>query len=473
MKNCFNCGDERKGTEKFCVGCGSRFEEEASSESVKVQKEKKTISSKRKKSRIAVLISVAVILLGLIGSHLFLQSKYDVSNTLAKMNQAYSAGDKSKLLSYFDVSEKTSKNEEGFYSFLEEEGWENIRDQMKSEANRLNAEGLSNIILDSEGNKLISALEKPVLFGLYNEVTFLVHPVKVEMEMPLDDTTITMQDITVKGDKGEVVKVGDFMPGSYKWTAKVASEYGEIKENGSTDVVGDGKNTYEYTPEVEAGMVTITSDVPEAILWIDGKSTEKTIAEIKSFGPAPLNGTMEINAETKNDKGEKVKGEPIAIDSTTVHIRFAHVQEKVTAERTKQLEEKKREQLAESHGQAVASFVDEFRYSFESALNNADFSYIADYFPTGSQIQEDYLADIDRHSAMDEYYYYDFQSNTTTGFEIIDESTFLVTTAEMFYFDSYEDRLKYNKTKAYTVKLQNSQYYIQNIDQITSDKVEM
>ena len=473
MKNCPNCGVERKGAEKFCVGCGSRLEEEAPSESGELQKEKKVGSPKQKKKRIALVASAAVILLGLLGSHLFFQSKYDVSNTLAKMNQAYSAGDKSELLSYFDVPEGTSKSEEGFYSFVEEEGWEDIRDQIKSEANRLKEEGLTNMILDSEGNKLISVLEKPVLFGLYNEVSFLIHPVKVEMEIPLDGSTITMTDVTVKGDEGETVKVGDFLPGSYEWDVELASEYGEIKEKGSTEVVGNGKNSYSFTPEVDAGMVKVTSDVPEAILWIDGKSTEKTVSEVKSFGPVPMDGTLEITAETKDDKGEKVKGEPLAIETDSAHIRFAHVQEKVTAERKQQLEEKQLEELAEEHGQAIASFVDEFRYSFESALNYADFSYIAAYFPTGSKIQEDYLTDINRHSAMDESYYYDFQSNTTTGIEIINENMFMVTTAEMFYFDSYEDRLKYNKTKDYTIILQNGQYYIQDINQLSSDKVEM
>ncbi|MDN3437328.1 hypothetical protein QMA04_04450 [Planococcus sp. APC 3900] len=473
MKNCPNCGEERKGKEKFCVGCGSLLEEKVPLENEKVKKEKKIISSKSKKSRVAAVVSVVVILIGLIGTHLFLQSKYDVSNTLSKMNHAYSTGDKSELLDYFEVAEGTTKSAEGFYSFLEEEGWENIRDQIKSEASRLTEEGLTNIIVDSKGNKLISVLENPVLFGLYHEVTYLLHPVTVEMEMPLNGTTFTMEGASVKGDKGKVVKVGDFLPGSYEWDVKVASEYGEIKENGSTEVVGDGENIYNSTPQIDAGMVNVTSDVPEAILWIDGKSTEKTVAEIKSFGPIPMNGTVEITAETKNGKGENVKGEPLAVETDSAHIRFEHVQEKVTAERTRQLEEKKLEQLVETHGQAVASFVDDFRYSFESALNSADFSYIAEYFPTGSQVQEDYLADINRHSAMEESYYYDFQSNTTTGLDIIDENTFVVTTAEMFYFDSYEDRLKYNKTKAYTIKLLNDQYYIQSIDQLTSDKVEM
>ena len=476
MKKCSNCGEERKGSEKFCVGCGTPFMDATEGQKRSDSGDKKaqsTISPKRKKGRIAVLISVAVIVIGLVGTHLFLQSKYDVSNKLVEMNQSYISGEKSQFLSYFEVPEKTAKNAAGFYLFVEEEGWEDIRNNMKSEADRLNEEGLSNIILDSEGNKLISVIEKPVIFGLYKEVSFLLHPTAVEIEIPFDGAIITMEDKTAKGDKGEIVELGDFLPGQYQWKATVASKYGEIAQKGSVSVAGDSKNRSTFSPDIEAGVVKITSDVPEAILWVNGESTKKTVAELKSIGPVPIDGTVEVTAETENDKGEKLKGEPMTVQTEAVHIKFAHIQEKVAAERTKKLEAQKLQQLKEEHEYSVTALVDDFRYSFESALNSADFSYIADYFPTGSQIQEDYLADINRHYAMDNYYYYDFQSNTITGFDVIDENTFLVTTAEMFYFDSSEDRLKYNKTKAYTVKYQNSQYYIHEIDQLTSEKVEL
>ncbi|MGK7376376.1 TcaA 3rd/4th domain-containing protein [Planococcus sp. 1R117A] len=420
-----------------------------------------------------MLISIAVILIGLIGTHLYLKSKYDVSNKLAELNHSYISGEESEFLSYFEVPEKTAVNASGFYSFIEEEGWEEIRDQMKTEAARIKEEGLSNIILDSEGNKLISITKKPVILGMYQEVSFLLQPTAVEMELPFDGMTVTLADKTVKGDKGEVIKIGDFLPGQYQWSASVASEYGEIAQKGTIDVTGDSKNKYSYSPDIEASIVDVTSDVPEAILWVNGKSTKTAIADLKSIGPLPLNGTVEVTAETENDKGEKIKGEPTKVESDTVHVQFSHIQEKMAAERTQEIEAHKQQLLKEEHEYSVSAYVDSFRISFESALNNADFSYIEDYFPTGSKIQEDYLADIHRHYTMGTYYYYSFQSNTITNFRVIDETTFVVTTAEMFYFDSSQDRLKYNKTKAYTVIYENGQYYIQEIDQLTSEKVPM
>jgi len=72
---------------------------------------------------------------------------------------------------------------------------------------------------------------------------------------------------------------------------------------------------------------------------------------------------------------------------------------------------------------------------------------------------------------MTDDYSYDFQSTTITGVEAIDKETLLVNTAEMFYFTSNEDVLRYNKTKAYTVKIQGDGYYITNIKTTSSEKV--
>src|SRR5690606_26182790 len=104
----------------------------------------------------------------------------------------------------------------------------------------LESEELSNIILDSNGNKFISVVSDPILFGLYDHITFLVHPITVQAEMPLDATSLVMGEKTVTGNKGETVNAGKFIPGSYKWTASVESDYSPINTEGTADVYGDG-----------------------------------------------------------------------------------------------------------------------------------------------------------------------------------------------------------------------------------------
>lgn len=475
MKNCPVCGTDKNGSERFCLNCGNKFQEFTESTQTIVTKSEKrsSVSPKKRKLRIASVVSVAVIIMGLFGGHLFLSAKYDASKTLIEMNQAFSKGDHSKFLSHFSVADDVVKDEEGFYTFFEEESWEEIRNQMRTEASLLEKEGFSNIIKDSNGNKFISVISDPILFGVYNDISYMVHSVKVETKMTMDNTTIVMKNVTVTGNEDENVLVGYFLPGSYSWKASVSSEYSPIESGGFERVSGDGNNHYVFSPSLKAGMISVTSDDSEATLWINGKSTGKTVKEMKSFGPVAFNGSVEVLAETKDAKGTVVKGKPVSIESATAHIEFVHIQEKVTSDRMKQQEAEELRKLVEEYEIIVSDYISSYRFDFEQALNYADFSYIANYFETGSKVQAEYIADIERHGAMKNYYNYDFQSNTVTSINAIDKNTLLVNTSEMFYFTSNEDEFRYIKTKAYTVKIKSGEFFITNIEQKTSENVEL
>lgn len=475
MNNCPNCGTANKSTDKFCLNCGNKLEETpTSAESPTTipanEMKRQRPPLKQRIKRMAAVISVALILAAGIGTHLFLQSKYDASKSIAAMNKAFNKNDPSNFFSYFSVPKDTAANEDAFYSFVEDEGWESLRDQLRAETRLLESEELSNIILDSNGNKFISVVSDPILFGLYDHITFLVHPITVQAEMPLDATSLVMGEKTVTGNKGETINAGKFIPGSYKWTASVESDYSPINTEGTADVYGDGSNTYLLSPDIAGGTLKITSDVADAVLWIDGKSTGKTVKEMNTIGPIPFNGSVEIAAETKDDEGKAIKGEAVAVESETAHINFAHIQEKAAAQLAKTQQSEELEELAEMHEYEASEFVTYFRSYFEDALNYGDFSYISEFFPPGSKVQSYYVEDIERHNEMDNYYNYDFESNVITGVKAIDNKTLQVTTDETFLFTSDEDTIRFYRTKLYTVEILDYGYYITDIEQLTSEQ---
>lgn len=469
MNACKNCGTPRKENDKFCLNCGWKFENSALP-AQKQQTKRAAVPPNQRKKRLAGLIAAMVILVGLIGTHLFLHSKYDASKSIIEMNQAYSKNDAAKFLSYFSVAEDVVKDEDGFYAFVENEGWEELRDQLKAETHLLKSEGLSNIIQDSNGNKFISVVTEPVFFGLYDHVSFLVHPITVETELPLDKTTIEIGKETVTGNSGETKIAGKFLPGDYSWTASTKSTYSPIESKGTAHVNGDGSNLYVLSPELDGGTLKITSDDIDAILWINGKSTKKTIKEMNSIGPIAFDGSVEIAAETKGDDGKAVKSKAVSVESASAHITFAHIQEKAAAARAEKQEAEELQELVNSNEYEVSEYITSFRYEFESALNYGEFSYISSFFPPGSQVQADYIADINRHIAMDEYYSYDFESTIITGVEAIDNKTLQVTTDETFLFSSDEEDYQYHKTKLYTVEVLDYGYYIEDIEQLTTNK---
>lgn len=464
MKTCSNCGIKRNSKDKFCLNCGFKHEDEYKPSAP----DNTDRSRKAPKKKKAMLITVMALLVILIGTHVFLKSKYNSSKVLIEMNQAYTQSDYKEFFSHFTFDDHIMNDAESFYSFVEEEGWKEIRDQMKSEVELLENEGLSNIITDSTGNKFITVSEEPILFGLYNEVSFLIHPVTVEATILLDKTAIEIHEKTVTGNKDEKIEIGKFIPGNYKWKATAASDYSPIENSGTAEIRGNGSNLYELNPALEAGMVTVTSDLAGAVLWIDGKSTEKTVTEMKTLGPVPFNKTVEISAEAKDENDTVVKAEPILVEGETAHITFDFVQQNLAAEKSEKLEAKQRQKLLETHEMMLHDLIASFRYEFESALNYGDFSYISSFFPSASPIQAEYIEKMEEHYNSEEYYEYDFISTVVTDIQAINSTTMQVNTDEVFLYTLDGNDFRYHKTKRYTVNVQ-SGYYITSIEELSTD----
>lgn len=470
MKTCPKCNTPRTGADNFCLNCGSKFENE-NHDSPRKDPQEPAVPNHVRKKRLFGVIAGALLLMVIAGTHFYLQSKYDASKKLIEMNQAFVQNEPSEFLSFFTTNKKVIADEKSFISFVEKEDWEDIRDQLKIEVENLNNEGFSDVILDSDGNKLLSVVSKPILLGLYKETSFLVHPINVQAELPFDKTTLAIDGKTIVGNEGEIVSLGEFLPGIYDWKASVKSEYSLVENNGATEIIGDGSNKFTFTPSLEAGLITVTSDVENAVLWVDGKSTGKTLKEMNNFGPFPFDGTVKITAEGKDENNSIVKGETVTVSTANIHIPFAHIQEKnATAQKEKE-ESAQLQQLVSEHETWINELIQSFRYEFEYALNNGDFSYISSFFPIGSPIQAEYMAKMDEHLNTTDYYEYDFQSTTVTDIQAISQKNFQVNTGEVFYYSLNGDDMIYQKTKVYTVQVdpEGSGYYITDIKELSSD----
>ncbi|MDN7244647.1 TcaA 3rd/4th domain-containing protein [Planococcus shenhongbingii] len=472
MGKCSNCGLERKESDKFCLNCGHEFKNKSAPATSVAPLQTKIPSVKRKK-RLAGLLTAAVFLGAVIAAHLFLEAKYDVSKKIIDMNQAFSKEDPTKFLSYFMVPDDVISDEEGFYDFIEKEGWTEVRNRLKTESVLVENGGLADIILDSNGNKLLSIVSEPKLFGLYHDISFLVHPVALEVLMPLDKTTISIAQKTITGNAGDKKTVGKFLPGSYGWTASAASAYAPITSKNTADVHGDGDNFFLLDPALDAGTLTVTSDVADAILWIDGKSTKKTVKEQNTIGPVPFDGSLKISAETTDASGKKVESVPLVVNTDTAHLTFTHVQEQAANAAAQRQQEEEMQEFMDFHENNMPGFIQDFRNGFESALNDGDYFYVASYFPMDSSIEAEYIAKMDEHANSSVYYYYDFLTTEITNVEATDRNTLYVYTEEEFLY-SLEDKLfRYFKTKVYTLSIIKNGYHITEIKELTNVKKEI
>jgi membrane-associated protein TcaA len=472
MEKCSSCGAVKKELDQFCLNCGKKFEKSSNSSS-EIASANSVVSPDKRRKRSIGLLAAGALLIALLAAHLVLNEKYDAAKKISEMNQAYAKADQSKFLSFFDVADDVVADEKGFYSFVEDEGWETIRGQLKTESELIEAGGLADIILDSNGNKFLSVVSEPVFFGLYKDVSFLVHPVTVEAAMPLDKTSITLGTKTLTGDKGDKIAAGKFLPGQYEWNAFAASAYSSIKNKGTASIQGDGSNYYTLNAELNGGTLKITSDAADAVLWVDGKSTKKTVKELNTIGPVPFDGSVEIMAETKDENDKTVKSETVSVEADSAHLSFAHIQEKEAEELAQRQEAEELQELAAFHDDNVKDFISFFRYEFESALNYGDFSYLTSFFPAGSSIEAEYIAKMEEHASSSVSYEYDFQTTEVTNIEAIDSDTLKAYTKEEFMYTLSDEMFVYYKTKAYTLDIEGNGYSITEIKELSNSKVEI
>ncbi|MFT9818437.1 TcaA NTF2-like domain-containing protein [Lysinibacillus sp. NPDC056185] len=118
--------------------------------------------------------------------------------------------------------------------------------------------------------------------------------------------------------------------------------------------------------------------------------------------------------------------------------------------------------LSEYEDSARSLFYD-FRNNYKYALENADFSYVQDYFLEGTQIRKDYSKFVTDHNTFG-YYSYDFKSNMIDKIYATDPSTIILDSTEIFDFYQTEDGTwSYQREKRYTMKLSNDTLRITDI----------
>ena len=73
--------------------------------------------------------------------------------------------------------------------------------------------------------------------------------------------------------------------------------------------------------DVTGNEVSLSSNYDEAIVFINGESTEKAVDDLSTFGPVLTDGTVKIHAEVTQE-GHKLKSEEVAVTEENQSIRL-------------------------------------------------------------------------------------------------------------------------------------------------------
>lgn len=214
------------------------------------------------------------------------------------------------------------------------------------------------------------------------------------------------------------------------------------------DFADSEENVLDVYMELDGASIVVYSNDENAVLFVNGKSTGKKIADIDSFGPVPTDGTIKLHAErTKDGKKEKTEEFEVTDDSSIDLIFEEPETETASAEADLQ-------GYMDAIGEEqIESFMYDHFVTQVNAFNNRDFDVAKETLdPNGKSYIENrkYIKYLEEKGITEEFH----------DMELLDyepvEGGFNVTTEESYtiYYGDGTSKYKEFRSKFYLTVLE-------------------
>ena len=162
-------------------------------------------------------------------------------------------------------------------------------------------------------------------------------------------------------------EIGPFMPGEYQFVVTGTHEFSNYKYIQDVDLFyGDVVNYLDINAEIYEN--NIVSEYSDAIIYIDGKSTEKTASQLGEI--TALKYGTKIYGVIKHDGKEIKSNQETVSGSGEINLEFDYILPPT-------------EQVAK---EGISEIIGEYLENFAYAVNNGDISYIEDYIEYDSSL---------------------------------------------------------------------------------------
>ncbi|WP_173915381.1 hypothetical protein [Halobacillus sp. Marseille-Q1614] len=463
MEYCTACGHSLNNGNTFCINCGAK-QTDHHPPSRQVRASKKPM---KKGTKTAIWFVAAAVIL-IFSAHQIISSKIDPMKTIKAMDRAMTTFDADHFFTHVKLDKEALLIKSEYLGYIDGEGWEEIRGQLEDIMDGKKGENFS--VTDEDGSEFFQVKKKPFLLGIYDTYEIHATPQQIKAVTNLNPATLEMggKSAEMKGDTEVVFKA---YPGAYELQGFYENEFGEIGYEETVFIESNAEHLSDVSLYFPDEIYTIETDKPDAVLFINGKNTGKSLSEFEELGPFPEDEEVWMHAEWTDENGEVQRSEEISqyyvyrgtltfwFDSYEYDFDYeddAFLEEpQVTEEVTVDVDKF----TAEEAGQYVLAFRD----SYEAALHEADYSYIATFLDEGSDAAlelEDYLMEIEGQG-----FEFIFQVNEVIEAEQTDENTYDVQTNEEFVFVAQDGKETYYvRVKDYTLTNTEDGLKITNID---------
>jgi len=436
------CGSNMKEDEQFCPSCGKKYNEiEQDSErtlhtATPITKRKMTLRNK-----VALFVSIFLIIV-IISSHLVIQSMVEPEKTILPIYNSLLNENEESFYKHVVIADKVEYDAESYMSYIKAQNMDQFLGDLKESSSEVIHDGLTRIIQHEDGSELFRITQKKFLL-FYPTIEIQAIHTSVNLETDIQESTLTFNEKEYKLD-GKPMQLGSYLPGTYvvKGTSNNSITPNSADWEMSVSTAEKLNTLYLMNKDL---MISLNGEQPDSIVYVNGVSTKKTITELKQIGPIFGDTKLLLTAEKETPTGELAKSyEEVAVRGDTVHLNYPAEYSFVI---------KTPEQLAEEkfNRDDLEEFILGFRNSYESSLNNKDFSIVQQYLEPDTEAYVEtveFIGDIG-----DEYYHYNFIINEVTSIELsVDEAN--VFTYEEFEFTNHlNEVVLYEREKQYDIRI--------------------
>lgn len=446
-KRCTNekCQAVNSNVSKFCMKCGTPLQDAVSVEEKKVaekpthveESRKRTVtkSSKGHKKPLLIgssIVTVALVLFVIAGILLAGKGKFE-----KQVEAAFEDNNVTAFAELVKIPSKVKGTKKDFASLIENDFGSIQHQIIEGTAVLAKQKGDTSYTLYSNGIAFgeLSQTNKLLFFPSY-EIILTGYDLGAITEY--EGVVFNMNNADVSLPVGDTYFIGKYIPGKYSYTALAENEHGKDTYEGSLLHPNNEDSTL-LSVEFETYDVHIASDYVKAVVYIDGKSTEKTIDELPILEGVPETSTMEITAKLSVD--DETYDADVVFNTSTdrdLYFTFEKYEQNLIQQELLNEEEIKR-------------FFVNYRSDFEEAIAAADFNIVGSFFMDDAEITEDYKEFVNDHRDLAEYNY-QFLRNDIENVEKVDDRTFNLLSTEEFNFTLLNDgTYHYNREKQYVI----------------------
>lgn len=481
---CSKCGKQYEEDEAFCTNCGTPKNEQLDMKSKtdppSVEQEQATFTASidanesklqdtppqapvsrepkqpmAKWKKLLIVFGILIIALGF-ATYMYLKNYYDPMKDLTKLDEVMANGDMDEFYNIIDTDDDVIHNKENYFTYINDVEWnEGVKANylMMLEQEKEKPTSLQKEIRNHDDETIFKVKDKKILLGLFKNYQLIAVPVKVEATANMENTELIVEGQSFELEKAnETKELGEFYPGAYTFEAVNKTDYGDISIENEYDIDATESNEMDLYFESKSFSVDVDADYDDAILFVNGQSTDKKISEVDEVGPVPLEGKVKVHAVWK-DGDKSYRSRTVKLEDELGGHAYLEFDEQI------KLDAKE----AEDKDYDLAEYILDFRGAYENAVNYADYSEIEDFMKSDSDEAKDlkkFVSDMDKAN-----YYYEFGDNTVTKVNHKDDKKFEVETNETFVFHDDDGSVyDYDRDKIYYIENIDDEYKIIKID---------